>query len=91
MEAENDFIPETDNKSLIAVLRSMVDEESVGRYFLISEITERSGLEDDRDVQRSLYILEGQKLVAPLPEGDFTSKHWQLTDDGRKILPLIKD
>lgn len=85
---ESEILADTTRKTLIAVLKSMADGSAQSKYLLINEIIERSGL-DERDVQRSLYILEGQKLVCPLPEGDFTSKHWQLTTDGTKILKLI--
>ncbi|MFM1847710.1 MAG: hypothetical protein RL417_1184, partial [Pseudomonadota bacterium] len=31
----------------------------------------------------------GQKLVTPLPPGDFTSKTWQITKDGLRALSTI--
>ncbi|NDC39174.1 MAG: hypothetical protein EBZ48_14195 [Proteobacteria bacterium] len=52
----------------------------------IDEIALSSGLKDERETQRFLYILEGQKLVAPFPAGDFTSRHWVITQDGVKAL-----
>lgn len=60
------------------------------RLFQLNEIAELSGLRDEREVQRYLFILEGQKLVAPHPEGDFTSKTWQITRDGIRALRVIQ-
>lgn len=59
------------------------------RTLHIEEIAERSGLEDEKEVLRYLYILEGQKLVTPLPVGDFTSKTWQITREGLRALKMI--
>ena len=55
----------------------------------INEIAELSGLADEKETQRYLYILEGHKLVTPKPAGDFTSKMWALTDDGVKTFKQI--
>lgn len=55
----------------------------------INEIAEISGLRDERETQRFLFILEGQKLVTPFPEGDFTSKVWQITNQGVQTLKQI--
>ena len=55
----------------------------------LEQIAEASGLKDEPETQRFLYILEGQKLVAPHPAGDFTSRHWQITQDGLKALKSI--
>lgn len=55
----------------------------------INEIAERSGLRDEKETQRFLFILEGQKLVTPFPEGDFTSKIWQITSQGVQTLRHI--
>lgn len=79
----------------ISVLRAMWYRDTTNssrpecKPLLITEIILRSGLSDEKDVQRALYILEGQKLVSPHPEGDFTSKTWLLTSDGLKALHLI--
>ena len=59
------------------------------RSVQLSEITERSGLGDEKEVLRYLYILEGQKLVSPQPEGDFTSRTWAITTDGVRALKTI--
>ncbi|MBX7145407.1 MAG: hypothetical protein K1X79_13235 [Oligoflexia bacterium] len=60
------------------------------RQFQINEIAQLSGLADEKEVQRYLFILEGQKLVTPHPAGDFTSKIWQITKDGLKALRVIE-
>jgi hypothetical protein len=57
----------------------------------INEIAERSGLRDEKETQRFLFILEGQKLVTPFPEGDFTSKIWQITNHGVQTLRHISN
>ncbi len=59
------------------------------RSLEISEIAERSGLDDEKEVLRSLYILEGAKFVSPNPVGDFTSKIWRITDDGVRAFQTI--
>lgn len=59
------------------------------RPFQINEIADMSGLKDERETQRYLFILEGQKLVAPFPAGDFTSKSWHITKHGLKTLKTI--
>ena len=60
------------------------------KQYQISEITELSGLTDERETQRYLFILEGQKLVSPFPSGDFTSKTWIITKQGLKTLRSIR-
>lgn len=52
----------------------------------IDEICELSGVRDEKEIQRYLFILEGQKLVSPQPEGDFTSKMWIITRDGQRVV-----
>ena len=59
------------------------------RRLQINEIAELSGLRDEKETQRFLFILEGQKLVTPFPEGDFTSKVWQITTQGVQTLRQI--
>ncbi len=75
----------------INVLRTLTPEGQLVsmRQLEISEIAEKSGLKDEKEVLRYLYILEGQKLVSPQPEGDFTSKTWALTKDGVRALKTI--
>ena len=55
------------------------------RQYLISDLARVVG-SDEKEVQRSLYILEGHKFVTPFPEGDFTSKSWKITEIGVKAL-----
>lgn len=59
------------------------------KQFQINEIAELSGLRDEKEIQRYLFILEGQKLVAPYPAGDFTSKTWHITKDGIRAVKTI--
>jgi hypothetical protein len=74
----------------ITILRSLLAESGPSRQYQINEIAERSGLRDEKEIQRYLYILEGQKLVSPFPEGDFTSKTWFITKDGMRALKTIE-
>jgi hypothetical protein len=59
------------------------------RRLQIEEIASLSGIRDEKETQRFLFILEGQKLVSPFPEGDFTSKVWQITSQGVQTLRQI--
>lgn len=59
------------------------------RKYQIQEIADMSGLRDEKETQRYLFILEGQKLVSPFPAGDFTSKTWQITGDGLRAVRAI--
>lgn len=59
------------------------------KQFQINEIAELSGLKDEKETQRYLFILEGQKLVSPYPAGDFTSRTWHITKDGLKAIKTI--
>ena len=75
-------------KHQINILKAMTGLKgpSEARPIQIDEIAQSSGLKDEKETQRFLYILEGQKLVAPHPAGDFTSRHWIITQDGIKAL-----
>jgi hypothetical protein len=59
-------------------------------HLQIEEISEVTNLDDEKEIQRILFILEGQKLVAPYPEGDFTSRIWHITREGSKALKSIE-
>ncbi len=59
-------------------------------HLQIEEISEVTRLGDEKEVQRILFILEGQKLVAPYPEGDFTSRIWHITPQGKSALRNIE-
>lgn len=61
------------------------------RTLEITEIAEMSGLSDEKEAQRYLYILEGHKLVSPSPPGDFTSRAWHVTEEGIKAFKIISD
>lgn len=79
------------NKYQVSVLRYMSKtmENTGTRQFQIAELAELTGLRDEKEIQRSLYILEGHKFVSPCPEGDFTSKTWQITTDGVEAVKRI--
>ena len=49
------------------------------------ELAENTKFETADEVLRYLYILEGQKLVTPHPDGDFTSNEWKLTAYGEDV------
>lgn len=71
----------------ISVLKAMSENEGPApRQFQITEIAERSGVKDEREIQRYLFILEGNKFVSPTPPGDFTSRTWVITKDGQDAL-----
>ena len=72
---------------LKALSTSTTDADS--NHLQINEIAAKSGLKDEKEAQRYLFILEGQKLVTPLPEGDFTSRNWQITTHGMKAIKMI--
>lgn len=73
----------------IKLLSVLSGEGSSVRSIPITELVSLSGLPDEKEVQRYLYILEGQKLVSPFPEGDFTSKNWKVTKEGLRAWRLI--
>jgi hypothetical protein len=79
--------------SQIQILSALAPASPIGpiepRRLQINEIAELSGLRDEKETQRFLFILEGQKLVSPFPEGDFTSKTWQITNQGVQTLKQI--
>jgi hypothetical protein len=77
--------------SQIQILHALASssDSSENRRLDISEIAQRSGLGDEKETQRFLFILEGQKLVTPFPERDFTSKIWQITSQGVQTLRQI--
>ncbi len=64
--------------------------ETEPKRYQIHEIAEMSGLRDEKETQRYLFILEGQKLVSPCPAGDFTSKTWHITKHGIKAIKTIQ-
>ena len=75
--------------SILKVLAQEGPVEEPARQYQIHEIAELSGLRDERETQRCLFILEGQKLVTPYPAGDFTSRNWHITKHGVKTFKSI--
>ncbi len=77
----------------INVLRALsngIVETAEPKQLQINEISSKCGLKDEKETQRYLFILEGQKLVTPMPEGDFTSRTWQITRHGMKAVKMIQ-
>lgn len=66
-------------------------EITIPKQLQINEISMKCGLKDEKETQRYLFILEGQKLVTPMPEGDFTSRTWQITKHGLKAVKMIQN
>ncbi len=79
----------------ISVLKTLANDGSINsegtftKHWQIFDLVERSGIKDEKEMLRLLYILEGQKLVSPVPPGDFTSKIWSITKDGVRALRSI--
>ncbi len=78
------------HRNQIQVLKILSKEGiTEAKQYEIAEIAELTGLRDEKEVQRYLLILEGQKLVAPFPEGDFTSNRWRITKEGIRAMRSI--
>ena len=77
--------------SVLKVLSKNTIIQSEPRALHINDISEMSGLRDEKETQRYLFILEGQKLVAPSPAGDFTSKNWHITRDGLRAMKKVNN
>ena len=74
----------------INVLKALSGTEAKEpKQLTINEIAHMSGLKDEKETQRYLFILEGQKLVCPFPEGDFTSRTLTITKYGMKAVRVI--
>jgi hypothetical protein len=77
---------------ILAALSPAVGGESEAiRPLRIEEVSALSGITDERETQRLLYVLEGQKLVSPIPVRDLTSRTWQITVEGLKTLRGIQE
>jgi len=81
------------HKKQIELLQIMADHITPGtsnpQQFDISELARRTFSKDEKEALRYLLILEGQKLVTPYPEGDFTSNNWIITKHGMKAVRTI--
>lgn len=81
------------HRNQISVLRSMAgdgtDTNVLAKLFHVNEIATMSGIKDPKETQRYLFILEGQRLVVPNPEGDFTSNHWRVTKQGCQFMKVV--
>lgn len=67
----------------VEILRAMSAEIGDAKQLEIGEIARIAGFNDEREVLRHLYILEGHKWVCPFPKGDLTSRRWHLTGEGQ--------
>ena len=76
--------------SVLKAMRIQTPVETEPKLLQIEEIAQAAGLNDEREIQRYLFILEGQKLVTPHPAGDFTSRTWQITKTGIRALRTIE-
>ena len=76
--------------SVLKAMRTQAPVDTEPKLLQIEEIAQAAGLNDEREIQRYLFILEGQKLVAPHPAGDFTSRTWQITKTGIRALRTIE-
>lgn len=56
----------------------------------IKEIAKEVGLKEINEVQRYLYIMEGQQLASPVPQGDLTSDVWCITARGYTALEKFR-
>jgi hypothetical protein len=90
-------VPSGINESVLSqlqILRALVnisgDSEGTTKHIDIDEISRSSRLSDSKETQRYLFILEGQKFVAPFPEGDLTSRRWCITASGRQAVKQFK-
>lgn len=74
----------------IRVLRALSSQGAAEtKLYQMEEICDLSGMRDEKEVLRYLYILEGQSLVSPHPAGDFTSKTWKVTAEGVRTWKTI--
>lgn len=73
----------------VLVLEFLSENASDKPTFEIGEIGAGIGRNDNDEILRALYTLEGRTLVTPDPEGNFTSKHWKITGDGKKALDFL--
>ncbi len=75
----------------LAILRYFGDRHVVEKLTSeITEISQATGIRDNEEVQRALYLLEGKNLVQPEPAGDLTSNSWKITDVGMKALGALQ-
>ncbi len=81
------------HKNQIKMLRALSANvvTAPAKALQITEIAQAIGINDEREIQRNLFILEGQKLVSPLPAGDFTSRTWSITNEGLRAVKVIEN
>jgi hypothetical protein len=74
---------------ILQVMAEHISSQGMHRQFEISELCNISTIKDEKEMTRYLLILEGQKLVSPYPEGNFTSSRWILTKEGSKAIRMF--
>jgi len=82
------------SRNEITILRCLESRRRLSKKDPVSEIAEisfRTGIEDHETTLRSLYTLEGQRLVEPHPPGKFTSNYWKITNSGAEAIKEIED
>ena len=75
-------------KTQFKILTKLYDiaTESQVMHVELSRIMDCTGIQDEKELMRALFILEGHKLVNPNPAGDFTSRYWGITMEGIKLI-----
>jgi len=74
----------------VSILKNLAPQNSLEEVSLeVSDLSGRTGINDNDEVLRALYTLEGKSLVQPCPPGDFTSNVWAITDVGVRALELM--
>lgn len=74
---------------ILQVMAEHITSQGQSRQFEINELCVLSTVKDEKDLTRYLLILEGQKLVSPYPEGDFTSSRWIITKEGMRAVRMF--
>ena len=75
---------------VVEYMNATCNNNPESRNFEIDEISRGISL-DEKETLRTLYVLEGLKLVQPCPPGDFTSKIWKITLEGCKLAKTITE
>lgn len=72
--------------SLVAVIKVLGRHSISSSGLDLGTISILTKLGNEKEALRNLYSLEGYKLAVPVPEGDLTSRHWALTELGKRML-----
>jgi hypothetical protein len=77
--------------AVLATLRNKTEDQTEQNTSEINEISANTGIDDNDEVLRALYTLEGKSFVKPEPPGSFTSNIWRITDAGVKALAVVEE